>query len=98
MKSSALIGISFGLLALFASQTCEAGVNFGFGVNLAQPSYTYVEQDYYYPTERVVVHQDQYGRTISEHVYVSPAPVRTVHVRQAPRPSGLFSFSLGFFR
>lgn len=92
MKLPALIGISFGLLALFASQNCDARVNFGFGVNLQQPSYTYVEQDHYYPTERVVIHQDPYGRTISEHVYVTPAPVRTVHVRQAPRPSGLFSF------
>lgn len=97
MKLPTLIGLSFGILTLFAIGTCEArtNVNVGFGVNLPQP-HVYVE-DYYYPTERVVVQQDPYGRTISETVYVTQAPVRTVRVRPAYRPAGL-SFSFGFFR
>jgi len=98
MKLAALLGISFGIFALLTIGKCEAGsnVNFGFGVNLPQPSYTYVE-DYYYPAERVVIQQDPYGRTISERVYITQRPVRTVQVRPAYRPSGL-SFSFGFFR
>ncbi|MBA2728092.1 MAG: hypothetical protein H0U49_07970 [Parachlamydiaceae bacterium] len=95
MRLPTLFGISFGILTLFAVSTCDARVNFGFGVNLEQPRCTYV-QEYYYPTERVIIQQDPYGRTISEHVYVTHAPVRTVQPRPAYRPN--LSFSFGFFR
>lgn len=102
MKLSKLIGFSFGLLTLLVVGTSEARthLNFGFGLNVVEPRYAYAPyyvEDYYYPQERVVVQQDPWGRTISETVYVTPVPTRTVHVRPAYRPARSF-FSLGFFR
>lgn len=103
MTFSKLIGLSFGILTLFAVGTSEArsSVNFGFGINVQPPSYAYEPyyvEEYYYPAERVIVHQDPYGRTISEHVYVAPRRTRAVHVRKAYRPAPVRPFfSLGFF-
>lgn len=106
MKLSKLIGISFGLLTLLTVSVCEARshVNVGFGLGLQQPSYAYAPQyieEYYYPAERVIIHQDPYGRTISEqHVYMAQPVRRAVQVRpvyrERVRPVQT-QLSLGFF-
>lgn len=88
----------FALLTFFTIAKAEARpyFNFGFGINVSQPRYAYVENYHYPHQEQIIIRQDPWGRIISqERVIVAPAPItRTVYpvYQRQVRPTPVFSF------